>query len=83
MDINLWDNNRASGFRRELLFWYDENRRDLPWRRECDPYRIWLSEVMLQQTRVEAATPYYHRFLAAYPDLPALAEAGQDDVLKL
>lgn len=83
MDINLWDNNMASGFRRKLLFWYDENHRDLPWRRECDPYRIWLSEVMLQQTRVEAATPYYHRFLAAYPDLSTLAAAGQDEVLKL
>ncbi|MDW7649774.1 MAG: A/G-specific adenine glycosylase [Bacillota bacterium] len=73
----------ASGFRRKLLLWYDKNRRDLPWRRESDPYRIWLSEVMLQQTRVEAATPYYHRFLAAYPDLCSLADAGQDEVLKL
>ena len=73
----------SSGFHRKLLSWYDETRRDLPWRRETDPYRIWLSEVMLQQTRVETVIPYYHRFLAAYPDVSALASAKQDDVLKL
>jgi A/G-specific adenine glycosylase len=73
----------ASGFRRELLSWYDQNRRDLPWRLSSDPYRIWLSEVMLQQTRVETVIPYYHRFLEAYPTLPDLAAAQEDDVLKL
>lgn len=73
----------ASAFRRKLLSWYGENRRDLPWRREADPYRIWLSEVMLQQTRVETVIPYYERFLTAYPDLIALAAAPQDDVLKI
>lgn len=77
------EKNRASGFRRKLLCWYDGNRRDLPWRYETDPYRIWLSEVMLQQTRVETVIPYYHRFLAAYPDLAALSAAEVDEVLKL
>ena len=74
---------KASDFHRKLLSWYDENCRDLPWRCETDPYYIWVSEVMLQQTRVETVIPYYHRFLAAYPSISALAHASQDDVLKL
>jgi len=68
---------------RELLAWFDRHRRDLPWRRTRDPYRIWLSEVMLQQTRVETVLPYYERFLARFPTVEALAEAGIDDVLAL
>jgi A/G-specific adenine glycosylase len=71
------------GLRRALLAWYEANARDLPWRRERDPYRVWLSEVMLQQTRVEAAIPYYHRFLQAYPTLASLSGAGEGQVLKL
>jgi A/G-specific adenine glycosylase len=73
----------ASGFRRKLLLWYDTNQRELPWRQDKDPYRVWLSEVMLQQTRVETVIPYYKRFLVSYPDLETLADAPQDDVLKL
>jgi A/G-specific adenine glycosylase len=68
---------------RALLSWYARARRDLPWRRTRDPYAIWLSEVMLQQTRVETVIPYYERFLAAYPTLHALAEAPLEDVLGL
>lgn len=64
-----------------LLRWYDENRRDLPWRRERDPYRIWVSEIMLQQTRVDTVIPYYERFLARFPDAATLAAAADDDVL--
>ena len=56
-----------------LLAWYDAGHRDLPWRRTRDPYRIWLSEIMLQQTRVEAVIPYYERFLQTCPDVAALA----------
>ena len=67
---------------RELLDWFDENRRDLPWRRTDDPYRIWVSEVMLQQTQVRTVIPYYQRFLARFPDLAAFAAAPLDDVLK-
>ncbi len=66
-----------------LLPWYRENARDLPWRHTKDPYRIWVSEIMLQQTRVEAVIPYYHRFLAALPDMAALAAAPEAQLLKL
>ncbi len=69
--------------RRRLLAWYRRNRRDLPWRRTKDPYAIWVSEIMLQQTRVVAAIPYYERFLARFPDVHALAKARLDDVLAL
>lgn len=68
--------------RRRLLDWYREHRRDLPWRAESDPYRIWLSEVMLQQTRVEAVRPYYARWLERFPTLESLAGAPLDEVLK-
>jgi A/G-specific adenine glycosylase len=69
--------------RGRLLAWYGAHRRDLPWRApDADPYRVWLSEVMLQQTRVETVKPYYERWLRRFPTLPALAEAPLDDVLK-
>jgi A/G-specific adenine glycosylase len=74
---------KAHGLRRALLAWFERERRDLPWRRTRDPYAIWLSEVMLQQTRVETVVPYYERFLARFPNVHALAEAAQDDVLAL
>ena len=66
-----------------LLPWYRANRRDLPWRETADPYRIWVSEIMLQQTRVEAVKGYYLRFLEALPDIRALAECPEDRLLKL
>lgn len=68
--------------RRKLLSWYDRNRRDLPWRRKPDPYRVWLSEVMLQQTRVAAVVPYYQRFLRQFPTVEALARARPQSVLR-
>src|SRR4051794_19485734 len=64
-----------------LLSWYAVCRRDLPWRRTRDPYAIWVSEIMLQQTRVETVIPYYERFLTRFPTAMALAEAPPDDVL--
>jgi A/G-specific adenine glycosylase len=67
--------------RRRLVGWYRRARRDLPWRRTRDPYAIWIAEVMLQQTRVDTVIPYYERFLARFPDAPALAEAPLDAVL--
>jgi A/G-specific adenine glycosylase len=68
---------------RSLLRWFRANARDLPWRRGRDPYRVWLSEIMLQQTRVETVLPYYRRFLKTLPSLRRLAEADPDTVLKL
>lgn len=70
-------------FRRALLAWYRASARDLPWRRTTDPYAVWLSEIMLQQTRVDQGTPYYERFIAAFPTVRALADATEDRVLKL
>lgn len=67
--------------RRKLLAWYRRHKRDLPWRRTRDPYAIWISEIMLQQTRVEAVIPYFERFLGRFPGIAALARAPQDDVL--
>ncbi len=69
-------------FSKKLLAWYEQNKRDLPWRKTRDPYRIWLSEILLQQTRVQAVIPYYEKFLARFPDVFALANAPLDDVLK-
>jgi A/G-specific adenine glycosylase len=70
-------------FRKQLLTWFLQFQRDLPWRRTKDPYRIWISEIMLQQTRVAAVIPYYERFLTRFPDVRALAEAPQEEVLRL
>ena len=67
--------------RRRLLQWYDGNRRDLPWRKTRDPYRIWISEVMLQQTRVQAVIPYYERFLRTFPNVRRLAAAPEERLL--
>jgi len=65
-----------------ILIWYAHHQRDLPWRKTNDPYCIWVSEVMLQQTQVETVIPYYHRFLARFPTVQALAAASLDEVLK-
>src|SRR5256886_5321269 len=67
--------------RSRLLAWYDTNRRDLPWRRTHDPYRILIAEYLLQRTRIASGTPYYVRFLARFPTVQALAAATLDDVL--
>lgn len=66
-----------------LLAWYDKGRRILPWREEPTPYHVWLSEIMLQQTRVEAVKPYYDRFLSKLPDVRSLAEVDEEQLLKL
>lgn len=66
-----------------LLAWYDSNRRKLPWREEPTPYRVWVSEIMLQQTRVEAVKPYFERFMKSLPDIAALAEAPEEMLLKM
>jgi A/G-specific adenine glycosylase len=71
----------VSDIRRRLLSWYRANKRAMPWRETRDPYAIWISEAMLQQTRVETVIPYWERFLARFPDVHALATADGDDVL--
>lgn len=73
-------------FAKQLLLWYDNHRRVLPWREEPTPYHVWISEIMLQQTRVSAVIPYYERFLQRYPTIEALAHAtdeGEDELLKV
>ncbi len=70
-------------FSSELLRWYAARRRDLPWRRRPTPYRVWVSEIMLQQTRVDVVIPYFERFLERFPTVDALARAPEDDVLTL
>lgn len=72
-----------SRFRKNLLAWFTQFQRDLPWRRTKDPYRIWLSEIMLQQTRVNAVIPYYEKFLARFPGVHSLAEASEEEILRL
>lgn len=70
-------------FRQSLVEWFHHEKRDLPWRRTQDPYKIWVSEVMLQQTRVDTVIPYYERFLEKYPTLQALAYAPEEELLKM
>ncbi|WP_342646579.1 A/G-specific adenine glycosylase [Mucilaginibacter sp. CSA2-8R] len=70
-------------FSKELAQWYQQNKRDLPWRHTTDPYIIWLSEIILQQTRVEQGLPYFNRFLENYPNVTAFANASEDEILKL
>lgn len=76
-------NSLSDRFSRDLLTWYDASSVELPWRGAADPYWIWLSEIMLQQTQIETVRPYFARFLAAYPTVTDLANAPLDDVLKL
>lgn len=70
-------------FRERLLAWFAQNHRPLPWKGERDPYKIWLSEIILQQTRVEQGLPYYQKFIEKYPHVRVLADAPEDEVLKL
>ncbi len=72
----------AALVRRRLLRWFDASRRDLPWRRTRDPYRILIAEILLQRTRVATGQPYYERFLGRFPDLESLAAASEEDVLR-
>jgi A/G-specific adenine glycosylase len=69
--------------RKRLLDWFEREKRVLPWRTEPSPYRVWIAEIMLQQTRVETVLPYYERFLARFPDVSSLAAATEKDVLEL
>ncbi|MFC5404527.1 A/G-specific adenine glycosylase [Cohnella soli] len=76
------NDGKTTYFGAELLNWYRKERRDLPWRRSRDPYHIWVSEIMLQQTRVDTVIPYFNRFVDRFPTVGDLAEAPEEDVLK-
>ena len=80
--VTMWEEGKILSFRQKLLAWYDENKRDLPWRRSKNPYHIWVSEIMLQQTRVDTVIPYYKRFLDWFPSVVALANASEERLLK-
>ena len=71
-----------ASMRRQLLEHFDAHRRELPWRESRDPYRVWVSEIMLQQTRVETAAPYYLRWMERFPSVTELADADEEAVLK-
>lgn len=70
------------GFSEEIIGWYNQNKRDLPWRNSSDPYKIWLSEIILQQTRVDQGLDYYHKFIENYPTIDLLAKAPEKEILK-
>lgn len=78
----MWEEEKIASFREKLLAWYDASKRDLPWRRTQDPYKIWISEIMLQQTRVDTVIPYYERFLDWFPTIEDLANAQEEKLLK-
>ena len=80
--VSMWEEEKIFSFRQKLLAWYDENKRDLPWRRSKNPYHIWVSEIMLQQTRVDTVIPYYERFLESFPTVESLANASEERLLK-
>ena len=80
--MTMWEEDKILSFRQKLLAWYDENKRDLPWRRSKNPYHIWVSEIMLQQTRVDTVIPYYERFLDWFPTVESLANAAEERLLK-
>jgi A/G-specific adenine glycosylase len=77
----LFSDSRRTAYQRSLLAWYDAHARDLPWREDRDPYRVWLSEIMLQQTRVAAVIAHYHEFLRRFPTVEKLAAAREASVL--
>ena len=81
--LMLESSAQRTAFRRRLLKWFDANQRDLPWRKNRTPYRIWVSEIMLQQTQVATVIAYYRRFMKQFPTVKKLAAAEQSEVLKL
>ena len=75
-------NFNINGFRTDLVDWYLANKRMLPWRENQNPYTVWISEIMLQQTKVDTVIPYFNRFVEKYPTPKDLADADEEDVLK-
>ena len=81
--IKMWSEEKIASFQEKLLAWYDKEKRDLPWRHSNNPYHIWVSEIMLQQTRVDTVIPYYHRFLETFQTIESLANAQEEELLKV
>ncbi|MCC5889584.1 MAG: A/G-specific adenine glycosylase [Alkalibacterium sp.] len=79
----MWEEEKIASFQKTLLDWYDSSKRDLPWRQTSNPYYIWVSEIMLQQTQVDTVIPYYNRFITTLPTVQDLADADEDTLLKL
>lgn len=77
-----WSPEKIAAFQKTLLNWYDQNKRDLPWRKDHDPYHVWVSEIMLQQTQVQTVIPYYQRFMKLFPTVQALADADETQLMK-
>ncbi|MDY0406879.1 A/G-specific adenine glycosylase [Virgibacillus sp. 179-BFC.A HS] len=82
MKDDLLNHFNIQGFQENLIAWYQANKRNLPWRENQDPYRVWVSEIMLQQTKVDTVIPYFQRFMEKFPDVYRLASADEQDVLK-
>ena len=83
IQITMWSDEKIKAFRKAILEWYDENRRDLPWRQNTEAYDVWVSEIMLQQTRVDTVIPYFQRFMDAFPTIKDLATADTEYLLKM
>ncbi|GFK29352.1 A/G-specific adenine glycosylase [Tetragenococcus halophilus] len=83
MKSKMWDQQKIQDFQTSLLDWYYKNKRNLPWRADTDPYKVWISEIMLQQTRVDTVIDYYYRFMEEFPTIQDLAEADEERLLKV
>lgn len=82
-NIKIWEEDKIKEFNKIILAWYDEQKIELPWRRDKNPYYIWISEVMLQQTRVDTVIPYFENFIKVFPTIEDLAKAPEEQVLKM
>ncbi|MEH7239111.1 A/G-specific adenine glycosylase [Bacillus sp. JJ1562] len=80
--MKMLENFSINDFQKDLIEWFEKEQRDLPWRQDQDPYKVWVSEIMLQQTRVDTVIPYFENFVSKFPTIEALAEAEQEKVLK-
>ena len=74
---------RQINFTDKLINWYNQNKRDLPWRKTSDPYVVWVSEIILQQTKIEQGLPYFKKFIIKFPNIKALAQAEVDDLMRI
>jgi len=77
-----WKETEIEEFQHRILSWYTDNRREMPWREDPSPYRIWISEIMLQQTRVDTVIPYFNKFMEKYPTVESLASSDEDELMK-